>query len=492
MKSSLIKASVITCLAAGLVYGPATFDPDPGTVFAAAGETNVNENPTVQTINRMLTEAAVTADIPPEVVKAVAMKESGWRQFVDGVPYQSADNGYGIMQITNFANYQGKEELIKYDIEENIKAGVEILNSMYDRNDLPKVKDADRHDIESWYFPVMAYNGIKPVNSPLKSATGVRNDGAYQEQVFTLIEEENFLSALELRSFEFSTNDFRYDPASDRNIEFLKDEYEVANLHESAYFFQTGEQVVTSGNTNLRKTASTSQQVKSLAKNTALEITGPFRYDENPESNNTFVWYPVKTADNQYSGFVSSAYLKKASENTTPSPADNFKDVEKRYQPAIEYLVSKGIKGTSADTFGTYDFIKRVDAAVILAEVIGMDIENAPASGFTDVPGRAVKHVNALKAAGITNGKSATSFGAQDLITRGELAVWIEQAFKLQVDAENAVLPFDDVAKQYAQSVAALVSNGVTNGTSATTFGTYDNAKRGDYAIFMYRAAGKQ
>ena len=33
--------------------------------------------------------------------------------------------------------------------------------------DLPKVAGADRHTIENWYFPVMAYNGIKPANSPI-------------------------------------------------------------------------------------------------------------------------------------------------------------------------------------------------------------------------------------------------------------------------------------------------------------------------------------
>ena len=38
------------------------------------------------------------------------------------------------------------------------------------------------------------------------------------------------------------------------------------------------------------------------------------------------------------------------------------------------------------------------------------------------------------------------------------------------------------------EAVNALVSNKVTNGTSATSFGTYDNAKRGDFAIFLQRA----
>ncbi len=177
MKVPLVKVGVVTCLVSGLLYGQAAPGFVQGPIHAAAEE-SMNVNYSFQEINKFLTEAAIAADIPPEVVKAVAKKESDWRQFdVNGEPFESEDNGYGIMQITNFAGYEDKEELIKTDIKENIKAGVEILDSMYKRGDLPKVKNADRHDLESWYFPVMAYNGIKPINSPLVQATGERNDG---------------------------------------------------------------------------------------------------------------------------------------------------------------------------------------------------------------------------------------------------------------------------------------------------------------------------
>ena len=166
--------------------------------------------------------------------------------------------------------------------------------------------------------------------------------------------------------------------------------------------------------------------------------------------------------------------------------AAGFNDVPAQYQTAVDYLVSKGISGTSATTFGTYENIKRVDAAVFVVKALGLNTETAPASGFTDVPERAVKAVNALKAAGITSGKTASTFGAQDYITRGELAIWIQKGYELQ--AGHEALAFADVSDRYADAVNALVSNKVTNGTSATSFGTYDNAKRGDFAIFLQRA----
>ena len=72
-----------------------------------------------------------------------------------------------------------------------------------------------------------------------------------------------------------------------------------------------------------------------------------------------------------------------------------------------------------------------------MLKFLDLTLTSAPASGFTDVPERAKGAVNALKAAGITSGKSATEFGAQDFITRGEFAVWIQKGFELQAGTRS-------------------------------------------------------
>lgn len=106
------------------------------------------------------------------MVKAVATQENGdWRQFnEDGKPIISDDGGIGLMQLTNKSGYDQKN--LENDIVYNIGAGVEVLSGMYSRRDLPKIKGAGRRVIENWYFPVMAYNGTKPVNSPLYQEKG--------------------------------------------------------------------------------------------------------------------------------------------------------------------------------------------------------------------------------------------------------------------------------------------------------------------------------
>ncbi|MFD0944568.1 S-layer homology domain-containing protein [Savagea faecisuis] len=164
--------------------------------------------------------------------------------------------------------------------------------------------------------------------------------------------------------------------------------------------------------------------------------------------------------------------------------ASDFTDVPKQYTDAVDYLVQNNVtQGIGNKKFGTDKSITRLDAAVMLAKMLNLDTKNAPASGFTDVPKNRSAEVNALKAAGIIGGKSATRFGAQDPIKRGEMALILQRAYDLKGSPE---LKFTDVNKRYAEAVQAMVANNITNGVSATKFGTDQNVKRGDFARFLY------
>ncbi|MBF4501389.1 S-layer homology domain-containing protein [Savagea sp. SN6] len=166
--------------------------------------------------------------------------------------------------------------------------------------------------------------------------------------------------------------------------------------------------------------------------------------------------------------------------------ASDFTDVPKQYADAVDYLVQNNVtQGIGNKKFGTDKSITRLDAAVMLAKMLNLDTKNAPASGFTDVPKNRSAEVNALKAAGIIGGKSATRFGAQDPIKRGEMALILQKAYDLKGSPE---LKFTDVNKRYAEAVQAMVANNITNGVSTTKFGTDQNVKRGDFAIFLFRS----
>ncbi|RNF40546.1 S-layer homology domain-containing protein [Planococcus salinus] len=177
--------------------------------------------------------------------------------------------------------------------------------------------------------------------------------------------------------------------------------------------------------------------------------------------------------------------------NPDPTPEPNplpFTDVAAKYYEAVNYLFINDIShGISETQFGISNNIKRADAAIMLGKALELDITDVSDSGFTDVPDRdqAREYISALKAAGIVNGKSDTSFGAHDNITRGEMAIMLANAY--QLDASSDYMPFTDVAERYEQAVAALLEYDITQGTSETQFGVANSLTRGDYAIFLNR-----
>lgn len=333
MKQTLLRAGLLSCLIfLGGSYEDVSANSTGPSQCASYGEIKQNQNPSLQHVNCLLTNAALGANIPPEVVKAVATQESGargdirlWSQFDSkGEPIISEDGGIGIMQITNQASYD--QQKLKYDMYYNIQAGVEILGNMYKRGDLPKIKGAGSEVIENWYFAVMAYNGTKPANSPLYKSNGKKNTSAYQEEVFSLIEEHSFLGGTKLGQYPFKTADFEYDPKSEKNIVFKKLKYTLTDqMHASAYFFQQGDKVLVTGEAvNLRAEPTTSSAIKkTLLKGTPLVIEGKFVYDKSVGSENQFVWYRVKTADQQSAGYISSAYIMKQLDKPVVNPVND-------------------------------------------------------------------------------------------------------------------------------------------------------------------------
>lgn len=165
---------------------------------------------------------------------------------------------------------------------------------------------------------------------------------------------------------------------------------------------------------------------------------------------------------------------------------DNFKDITSFYEPAVDYLIRQQISsGLSETEFGVKRNIIRADAAIWLAKELNLNIAEAPASGFVDVPKRAIGAVNALKQAGIVGGKSKTLFGANDNLSRGEVAIILQRAYGLTNTGTSS--KFTDVSSRYKDAVNALVDNNVTDGISPTKFGVTSNITRGQLAVFMYR-----
>jgi hypothetical protein len=361
MKSFLLSTGLLTCLTLGCFQGEASAESTLSSKCVKPyGEITQGKNPSYQHINCLLTNAALKENIPPEIIKAVATQENSWRQFNEnGEPVISKDGGIGIMQITNSPDYES--ERLKSDISYNIEYGAQILSSKY-RGKLPKINGMGQQVLENWYFPVMAYNGIKPVNSPLIKETGKKNEAAYQEKVFTHLKAQSYLNDTSLAPFPFSINDFKYDSTKPDNIIFEKKGYTLSSqMHESNYVLKAGNGVVvTKDGVNLRKEPGGNATVKKLTKNTTLIIYGIFSYDQFKDSKNQFVWYPVKykTTDKTTVGYISSAYITKKLDLPLTNAVDDNDTILSGTAPAsatIRIMNGKTLVATTiANSSGKY------------------------------------------------------------------------------------------------------------------------------------------
>ena len=113
-------------------------------------------------------------------------------------------------------------------------------------------------------------------------------------------------------------------------------------------------------------------------------------------------------------------------------------------------------------------------------------------TNFTDVVRNAFYEdaVGWMVADAITNGTSPATFSPNDHVTRGQLATFLWRfAGKPPASAPAA---FSDTSPTafYADGVGWMVAEGITTGTSPTTFSPNGPVTRGQLAAFLFRFAG--
>lgn len=259
--------------------------------------------------HELLTNIALEYDIPPEILKAIAIEESKMMQFEENGDIQvSDDGGIGMMQITT-SDFDFNKEKLKTDTAYNIEAGAKILDAKWDlmsSGNLPTINESkqNRHIIEQWYFPIMAYNGISNRNNP----DNPDRESTYQQRVFSYIENRSLVDIADTpEQFEFGLDD-------DGVLKFkdLSYNWEEADAY-STQMFEKGDKVYVMNDDqidygNLRPSADFSSEVTMrVPYYTELEITGG-PYFQNSNLRNHFITYKVE--GNQFSGYMSSSNLR--------------------------------------------------------------------------------------------------------------------------------------------------------------------------------------
>lgn len=142
----------------------------------------------------------------------------------------------------------------------------------------------------------------------------------------------------------------------------------------------------------------------------------------------------------------------------TPAQAESisFTDVKEDsiyYQAIIELAKIGAIEGSSDSTFKPGDSITRGQVTEILSKVLNFQ----------------------------------TVETSNEPITRAEMASLLANAFYLTT-SNTEELPFKDVDSDDAEAIKSLYDNGVTTGTSNTTYSPDGTVTREQAALFIYRA----
>ena len=182
---------------------------------------------------------------------------------------------------------------------------------------------------------------------------------------------------------------------------------------------------------------------------------------------------------------VSGTFVKKSAQTFVDVPENAY------YAPAVNWAVEKGVtEGTSATTFSPDAACTRAQIVTFLYRAAGSPAVKSTVNPFTDVTASDYYYNAVLWAVenGITTGTSETTFSPNESCTRAQCVTFLYRAVG---SAATAKAIFTDVSADayYAPAVDWAVEKGVTEGTSATTFSPDDACTRAQIVTFLYRAA---
>ena len=168
-----------------------------------------------------------------------------------------------------------------------------------------------------------------------------------------------------------------------------------------------------------------------------------------------------------------------------------FTDVhaEDYYYDAVLWAAQKGITGGMSDTlFAPNQPCTRAQIVTFLWRAAGSP-EPKALSSFADVPADAyyAKAVAWAVENGITEGTSDTTFAPGTICTRAHGVTFLSRAAKANTASGNSNFADVDASAYYASAVKWAVDNGITNGISSSLFGPDSSCTRAQIVTFLYR-----
>lgn len=223
----------------------------------------------------------------------------------------------------------------------------------------------------------------------------------------------------------------------------------------------------------------------------ALDPARTMDFNTLPAKNGSTctVYVPEEPYDDFYVQDISGKeyYPDSDSENVqhfTDVPAGAY------YADAVKWAVAEGItSGTSPTTFSPNNGCTRAQMVTFLWRAAGCPEPESDYGPFRDVPKDAYYRKAVLWAAGegITSGTSATTFSPNATVTRAQTVTFLWR-WEGEPEADQRS-GFRDVptGQYYSEAVSWAVEAGITNGTGTTTFSPGQTCTRAQIVTFLWR-----
>ena len=126
------------------------------------------------------------------------------------------------------------------------------------------------------------------------------------------------------------------------------------------------------------------------------------------------------------------------------------------------------------------------------AMISGLMVMGSSAASYADVTSENnVEAIEVLQAVGVMVGDEDGNFNPDEYVTRNEMAVVMSNLLALNVsNFTSSSIPFTDVPDWAAPYVAACYADGITSGTSDTTYGGDDTVTAAQAGLMMLKALG--
>ena len=175
-----------------------------------------------------------------------------------------------------------------------------------------------------------------------------------------------------------------------------------------------------------------------------------------------------------------------------PATTSSFTDVPAGayYADAVKWAVAEGItSGTSPTTFSPNNGCTRAQMVTFLWRAAGSPEPESDYGPFRDVPKDAYYRKAVLWAAGegITSGTSPTTFSPNAAVTRAQTVTFLWRwDGEPEADQPRRIRDLP-TGQYYSQAVSWAVEAGITNGTGTTTFSPGQTCTRAQIVTFLWR-----